>query len=185
MMDDAQRKVLLAFARATIEAKLTGGDAPPPPELDAASSRCSGTFVTLRNRGRLRGCIGRFAEGVDLVETVQDMAVAALGDPRFFHEPVTAAELPEIDIEISVLSPMERAKDPLSLEVGVHGLLIRHGSRSGCFLPQVATDQRWTKEQFLSYCCSHKAGLPADAWKDPAAEVFLFSAEVFGEKDSE
>ena len=184
-MDEAQRKDLLAFARAMIRARLTAGDAPPPPKLDAASSRCSGAFVTLHNRGRLRGCIGRFAGGVDLVETVRDMAIAAMGDPRFFHEPVTAAELPEIVIEISVLSPMERAKDPLSLEVGVHGLLIRHGGRSGCFLPQVATEQRWTKEQFLSYCCSHKAGLPADAWKDPEAEVFLFSAEVFGEKDSE
>lgn len=184
-METAQRKELLAFARATLEAKLTGGGSVPAPTLDADSRRCSGAFVTLRNHGRLRGCIGRFAEGVDTVQTVRDMALSALADPRFYHEPVSAREMADIDIEISILSPMERTSDPLSLEPGVHGILIKSGGRSGCFLPQVATEQRWTKEQFLSYCCSHKAGLPADAWKNPDTEVFLFSAEVFGEKDSE
>jgi len=84
---------------------------------------------------------------------------------------------------ISVLSPMQRTKDPLSLELGVHGILIQRGGRSGCFLPQVAPEQQWTKEQFLSYCCSHKAGLSPDAWNDPATEVYLFSAEVFGERE--
>jgi AmmeMemoRadiSam system protein A len=184
-MDAVTRKELLAFARATIVAKLTGGGSVPAPKFEAGSRRCSGAFVTLHNHGRLRGCIGRFADGVDTVQTVRDMAISALSDPRFCHQPVTAGELPEIDIEISVLSPMVRTADPLSLELGVHGILVRSGGRSGCFLPQVATEQHWTKEQFLSCCCSHKAGLPADAWKNPGTEVSIFSAEVFGEKDSE
>lgn len=181
-MDDAQRKELLAFARATAAAHLSGQSPPAAPKLEPAISKCSGAFVTLHNRGRLRGCIGRFADHVDVVETVREMAVAATSDPRFLGEPVTAAELPELDVEISVLSPMKRTTDPLSLELGVHGILIRRGVRSGCFLPQVATEQRWAKEQFLSYCCAHKAGLPADAWRDPNTEVYLFTAEVLREE---
>jgi AmmeMemoRadiSam system protein A len=181
-MDAAQRKELLTFARATITAHLSGQSPPAAPKLEPATSKCSGAFVTLHNRGRLRGCIGRFADDVDVVGTVREMAMAALGDPRFLGEPVTAAELPELDVEISVLSPMKRTTDPLSLELGAHGVLIRHGARSGCFLPQVATEQRWTKEQFLSYCCAHKAGLTPDAWKDPNTEVYLYTADVFGEK---
>ncbi len=182
-MEESQRRELLKFARSVIEARLTGGDAAPDPRIDLPSRKCSGAFVTLHNRGRLRGCIGRFAHNVDVVHIVRDMAIAALNDPRFAHEPVAAAELPEIDIEISILSPMVRTKNPLSLELGVHGILIQRGVRSGCFLPQVATEQHWTKEQFLSYCCSHKAGLSPDAWKDAATEVYLFSAEVFGERE--
>jgi len=182
-MDQTQRKELLAFARATMAAHLSGRSLPAAPKLEPAISKCSGAFVTLHNRGRLRGCIGRFADGVELAGTIREMAMSALSDSRFLGEPVTAAELPELDIEISVLSPMKRAADPLSLELGVHGVLIRRGVRSGCFLPQVAAEQRWTKEQFLSYCCAHKAGLTPDAWKDPNTEVHLFTAEVFGEKE--
>jgi AmmeMemoRadiSam system protein A len=181
-VDDTQRKEILAYARATIVAHLSGQSHPPAPKLAPAMSKCSGAFVTLHNRGRLRGCIGQFADGVDVAGTVRDMAMAALSDSRFLGEPVTAAELPELDIEISVLSPMKRVADPLSLELGMHGVLIRRGVRSGCFLPQVAAEQRWTKEQFLSYCCAHKAGLTPDAWKDPNTEVYLYTAEVFGEK---
>ena len=93
------------------------------------------------------------------------------------------AELQEIDIEISVLSPLEKTDDPLSLELGKHGIYIKKGFAGGCFLPQVATETGWNKEQFLSQCCGGKAGLPPDAWKQADTEVFLFTAEVFGEKD--
>jgi uncharacterized protein len=79
-----------------------------------------------------------------------------------------------------VLSPLERTTDPLSLRLGVDGIYIRRGYAAGCFLPQVATETGWTTEEFLSQCCSHKAGLPPDAWKDPKTEVYLFTAEVFG-----
>jgi uncharacterized protein (TIGR00296 family) len=88
--------------------------------------------------------------------------------------------LNQLDIEISVLSPLQKTDDPLSLRLGVDGIYIKRGRASGCFLPQVATESGWSREEFLSYCCSHKAGLESDAWRDPQTEVYLFSAEVFG-----
>jgi uncharacterized protein (TIGR00296 family) len=106
---------------------------------------------------------------------------SATSDPRFFANPITPRELKELDVEISVLSPLQRTDDPLSLRLGVDGIYIKKGRASGCFLPQVATETGWSKEEFLSYCCAHKAGLAADAWKDPKTEVHLFTADVFGE----
>jgi AmmeMemoRadiSam system protein A len=180
-MDEAQRQALLRLARESIESHLAGRPLPPAAPR-AEPEAFGGAFVTLKNAGRLRGCIGRFDPDTGLAETVQRMALSALGDPRFQDIPVTAEEMPRIDIEISVLSPMERTGDPLSLQPGVHGIYIRRGYRSGCFLPQVASEQGWNAEQFLSRCCASKAGLPPDAWRDPETEVCLFTAEVFGEK---
>jgi AmmeMemoRadiSam system protein A len=112
---------------------------------------------------------------------VAEMAKSsATSDPRFFADPVTPRELNQLDVEISVLSPLKRTDDPLSLRLGVDGIYIKRDRLSGCFLPQVATETGWSKEDFLSFCCAHKAGLPADAWKDPDTEVYLFTAEVFG-----
>ena len=105
---------------------------------------------------------------------------SATGDPRFFADPVTAGELEQLDIEISVLSPLRRTSEPLSLRLGADGIYIKKGGASGCFLPQVAEEAGWGKEEFLSYCCAHKAGLPADAWKEADTEVYLFTADVFG-----
>jgi uncharacterized protein (TIGR00296 family) len=105
---------------------------------------------------------------------------SATGDPRFLDNPITEDELNELDIEISVLSPLQKTDDPLSLSLETDGIYIKRGSASGCFLPQVATETGWNKEEFLSYCCAHKAGLPADAWKDPKTDVYLFTADVFG-----
>jgi AmmeMemoRadiSam system protein A len=116
-----------------------------------------------------------------LIELVVEMAKAsATGDPRFFSDPIRPEELGQLDVEISVLSPLKRTDDPLSLRLGIDGIYIKLGSASGCFLPQVATETDWSKEEFLSYCCAHKAGLPADAWKDPNTEVYLFTADIFG-----
>ncbi|KPJ66857.1 MAG: hypothetical protein AMJ43_06805 [Coxiella sp. DG_40] len=181
MMDDSQRQILLKTARDTVEAIIKGMSVPKPeldnPELNA---RC-GCFVTLKNRDQLRGCIGQFTSEMPLIELVVEMAKAsATADPRFFADPITADELEQLDIEISVLSPLKRTDDPLSLRLGVDGIYIKKGYASGCFLPQVATETGWSKEEFLSYCCAHKAGLPADAWRDPKTEVYLFTAEVFG-----
>jgi len=181
-MDESQQQALLRLARETIRAHLAKGPTPALPEVEIAPEDFGGAFVTLRNAGRLRGCIGQFDPCTSLPETVQEMAIAAAGDPRFRDQPVTGDELPELTIEISVLSPMKRTNDPLSLEPGVHGIHIRKGLHSGCFLPQVATEQGWDKEEFLSRCCSGKAGLPPDAWKEPGTEVYLFTAEVFSEK---
>jgi AmmeMemoRadiSam system protein A len=180
-MDDTQKQTLLKVARDIVEAVIKGGETPKPESDDPQLNAHCGCFVTLKNKGRLRGCIGRFISDIPLIELVVEMAKAsATGDPRFFADPITADELEHVDIEISVLSPLLRTDQPLSLRLGVDGIYIKKGRASGCFLPQVATETRWTKEEFLSYCCSHKAGLAADAWKDPETEVSLFTAEVFG-----
>jgi AmmeMemoRadiSam system protein A len=180
-MNDVQKQTLLKVARDTVEAVIKREPAKTPqsdePELNAPC----GCFVTLKNQGRLRGCIGRFISESPLIELIAEMAKAsATGDPRFLADPITAEELDQLDVEISVLSPLERTDEPLSLRLGVDGIYIKKGRTSGCFLPQVATETSWSKEEFLSYCCAHKAGLAADAWREPETEVYLFTADVFG-----
>lgn len=185
-MNDAQKQTLLRTARDTVKAVLTGGALPKPKSSDPELNAPCGCFVTLKNRGQLRGCIGQFTSDRPLIELVVEMAKAsATGDPRFFADPITADELEQLDVEISVLSPLRKTDDPLSLRLGVDGIYIKRGCTSGCFLPQVASETGWSKKEFLSYCCAHKAGLPADAWKDPETEVYLFTAEVFGSEFKE
>jgi AmmeMemoRadiSam system protein A len=180
-VNDAQKKALLKTARDTVKAILTGGALPKPKSSDPELNARCGCFVTLKNQEQLRGCIGQFTSNKPLIDLVVEMAKAsATGDPRFFSDPITADELEQLDVEISVLSPLRKTDDPLSLRLGIDGIYIKRGSTSGCFLPQVATETGWSKKEFLSYCCAHKAGLPADAWKDPQTEVYLFTAEVFG-----
>jgi len=180
-MDDTQKQTLLKVARDTVEAVIQGGEVPKPESDDPQLNAHCGCFVTLKNKQRLRGCIGRFISEIPLIELVVEMAKAsATGDMRFFADPITAGELEKLDVEISVLSPLERTSDPLSLRPGVDGIYIKKGRASGCFLPQVASETGWSKEEFLSYCCAHKAGLSPNAWKDPETEVYFFTAEVFG-----
>ena len=180
-MNDEQKKTLLKVARDTVEAIINRREITKPESDDPELNAPCGCFVTLKNHGRLRGCIGQFTSDSPLIELVAEMAKAsATGDPRFFGDPITAGELGKLDIEISVLSPLKRTDDPLSLKLGIDGIYIKRGRASGCFLPQVATETGWSKEEFLSYCCAHKAGLAPDAWKDPDTEVNLFTAEVFG-----
>jgi len=180
-MNDIQRRTLLKIARDTVEAVITRKPAPKPRSDDAELNAPCGCFVTLKNRSRLRGCIGQFVSELPLIELVVEMATAAAtGDPRFMANPITPQELNSLEVEISVLSLLQATKDPLSLRLGIDGIYIRRGHASGCFLPQVATETNWSKEQFLSFCCSHKAGLPPDAWRDPKTDVYLFTADVFG-----
>ncbi|NLX14466.1 MAG: AmmeMemoRadiSam system protein A [Phycisphaerales bacterium] len=180
-MDRKQQETLLRLARETLRARLTNAPLPPIPQEADYASTVGGVFVTLKNAGELRGCIGQFLPDTGLAETVQQMALSALCDPRFRRNPVTAEELDHLDLEISILSPMRRTDDPLSLELGKHGIYIRRGASAGCFLPQVADETGWSKEEFLTHCCAGKAGMNPDAWKDPDTEVYLFTAEVFGE----
>ena len=185
MMSDADRKTLLGIVRGTLEAHLARRPKPATPAIAGASlSSACGCFVTLKSRGALRGCIGTFTARGPLHETVREMAGAVLLDPRFLDRPVTAGELADIRIEISVLTPLEKIKDPLAeIELGRHGICIEGPLGSGCFLPRVATETGWTKEEFLSHCASGKAGLSPDAWKRPGVAVYRFEAEVFGEED--
>jgi len=181
-VNDHLQQPLLLLARQSIQMHLAGEPLPDLPLLDVSPDDFGGAFVTLHNRGRLRGCIGRFDCADGLVQTVQKMAIAVLTDPRFVRHPVTSSELPELEIEISLLSPMEPTTDPLSLAVGIHGIYIRREQRTGCFLPQVATQMRWDVEELLSRCCSEKAGLPPDAWRDPDTEIYVFTAHVFSDR---
>jgi AmmeMemoRadiSam system protein A len=110
------------------------------------------------------------------------MAVeAAVGDPRFLAVELT--QLPKIKIEISVLSPLQKIDSPDEIKMGVHGVLIKRGFRSGVFLPQVATETGWSKEEFLSNLCLQKAGIPSGAWQDKATEIYVFTAEIFSEEE--
>ncbi len=178
--------VLLSIARRTLESVVAGGPAPlfsPPRELQNLYQPC-GAFVTLRGpAGRLRGCIGRLSADVELHRIVCEMTVAAATqDPRFAHERIQPAELPYIFVELSVLSPLEKVSNPLAeIQPGVHGVYVRRGNRTGCFLPQVATEMRWDARQLLEHCCARKAGLPADAWQEPDVEVFRFTSRVYEE----
>jgi AmmeMemoRadiSam system protein A len=180
-MNEAQKRELLDLARDTVRAVVAGQTPSTPQSNDPELNATCGCFVTLKNAGRLRGCIGQFTSDRPLVELVVEMSrAAATSDPRFLADPIVSAELNDLDVEISVLSPLKKTDDPLSLTLGTDGIYIKRGCASGCFLPQVATETGWNKEQFLSNCCAHKAGLAADAWKDPQTEIFLFTADAFG-----
>ncbi|MCM8799881.1 MAG: AmmeMemoRadiSam system protein B [Candidatus Omnitrophica bacterium] len=182
MLNKEQRKKLLEIARKTIEFYLKTGKKLELEETDPLLLEKRGAFVTLHKFGQLRGCIGNLIGEKPLYLTVQDMAIeSAMNDPRF--PPLKLEELNDVEIEISVLSPLERVNNAEQIQLGKHGVLVRRGFRSGVFLPQVAQETGWSKEEFLSYLCSHKAGLHPLAWKEKDTELYIFTAEVFSEKD--
>jgi len=173
-----QRHALLAIARRAVEEAVGAAAQPETPGVDDFPGH--GAFVTLHLRGQLRGCIGTFASGPSITKTLREMAsAAALRDPRF--PAVSGAELEQIDIEISLLTPLRQIEDPASVEVGRHGICIEKGFNRGVLLPQVAVENRWNRDTFLNQTCV-KAGLPPDAWRDGAARIEVFEARVFGEK---
>lgn len=174
------RQQLLEFARATVIRSLGGADltAPDKPIIEG---RFGGAFVTFWRERTLRGCIGSFVPTHDIGGTIRDLTCSSLKDPRFTADPVTAAELPRLRIELSILSDPTYVDDPLSLVPGTHGIIIRRGEKSGCFLPKVAVERGWSAEEFLAKCCETKANLPSDAWRKPDTEVLFFEAQVFSE----
>ena len=176
-----ERAELLQIARSTLEHILAKEE---PPEFVPKSERLRekrGVFVTLTNQGRLRGCIGHFPADTPLYKIVSQMAIAAATqDFRFYYNPVTLKELAQIRIEISVLSPMKRITDVNQIRMGVDGIYIKQGAQAGTFLPQVATETGWSRDEFLSHCCQDKAGLPPDCWKK-GAEIYTYTATVFHE----
>ena len=180
MLNSQQRRKLLGIARASINTYLQTGKKIEISETDQVLQQEMGAFVTLNKNGQLRGCIGNLSASQPLYLTVKDMAVeAAVDDPRFGA--LTLSELKDIDIEISALSPLKKVDSADKIELGKHGVLVRKGYQSGVFLPQVATETGWSKEEFLNNLCSHKAGLSPDAWKDKNTELYIFNAEVFSE----
>ncbi len=171
---------MLRTAREAIAAKLQGKIYTPDGGEDSALARPAGAFVTLHRNSALRGCIGTFESSQPLIRTVAEMAVsAAFKDPRF--RPLESFELDEVELEISVLSPMRAIDNPQELTVGVHGLYVVRGVHRGVLLPQVATEHGWDRRTFLEETC-RKAGLPRDAWQG-GVTLYVFEAEVFGERD--
>lgn len=165
------------------------GESDPPETASEGSTRLGsgrrfgGVFVTLWRGSRLRGCIGTLETVEDLTRVIPELTRATLGDDRFVDDRVRAQELSELRIELSLLSDAMRTRDPLSLVPGTHGVIVRRGARSGCFLPKVAAERGWTAEETLRHCCELKAGLPGDSWRDPETQILLFTAETFAEGD--
>ncbi len=178
-----QKKILLQVARETIE-KVTAGKPHPSFEFDDPIFREErGAFVSIHKNGSLRGCIGYVHAIKPLLETIIEMAeAAAMHDPRF--HPVQSDEVNDLEIEISVLTPLRRIKKNDEIKVGVHGLMLEKGFSSGLLLPQVATEYNWERKTFLEHTCM-KAGLDRDAWKDKDTKIYVFSADVFNGKEFE
>jgi AmmeMemoRadiSam system protein A len=191
-----QRAALLNEARAVIRRHLSGGgDAAaaardsardpaqdPAPAPDTALSQPAGCFVSLHElrSHRLRGCVGRLEATAALWETLRAVAGNVLQDPRFADHRVTPRELPELEIEISVLSPLRPAPGPLDFDPATDGLYLTCGQRAGCFLPQVARETGWGREHLLDRLCAEKMGLPPGTWRDPRSKLFLFTTLMIG-----
>jgi AmmeMemoRadiSam system protein A len=174
----AHKRDLLQLARNAIAAYIAGLPLPSVdlPELDQIRA---GIFVSLHIGEQLRGCIGYVEAVRPLPEALRETAIsAAARDPRF--EPLTADELEHVKIEISILSPLRKIESPADITLGRHGVMVQLGHYHGLLLPQVTQHHDWDVETFLAHVCL-KAGLPAEAWKDPEAEIFIFEAEVFSE----
>lgn len=180
-LTDSEQAFLLSLARQQLTAYLTDADLPHPQVTNKRLSQQAGAFVTLWLPGRqLRGCVGRVEAQTPLYQTVQDCAVAAaVRDFRF--NPVSAAELPDLRLEISVLTPLQRITTPDEIEIGRHGLFIKQAfpvPRTGLLLPQVAANRNWDRHQFLEAVCL-KAGLPPD--NRQSATLYVFESQVFEE----
>ena len=175
-----EKEILLMDARESIKAKLENRNPAYNNDAEELLQNC-GVFVSLhiKSEYKLRGCIGRMISNDPLFKTVRIMAIeAAFKDPRF--PPIALEELENINLEISVLSPMKLCKNPNDVEVGKHGLYLIHKGRSGVLLPQVPVEQKWSRQEYLDYICI-KAGLPPLSYQAPGAELYTFTALVFGE----
>ncbi len=183
MFSEDQKRALVAIARTAVVEATTAGPYRAVRVEAGAFPEASGAFVTLKRHGRLRGCIGTLECQRPLAEEVARVAVsAAMEDPRF--DPLTAAELADLEIEVSILGPLEPIDpfDAHAVVLGRHGLVVEQGRRRGLLLPQVATEWGWDRETFLAQTCV-KAGLPPDAWRN-GATVYRFDGEAFGETES-
>lgn len=181
MLDTVEKTELLSLARKTLETYFDSASV-----LDFGTGlpgllERKGAFVSLHRGAELRGCIGQLEPDRELYRIVQYCTLsAAFSDSRF--PPVQRKELEELNIEISVLTPMRAVRDPEEITVGNHGLYIVQGMSRGLLLPQVAQQYGWDRETFLQQTC-HKAGLPGSAWKDPETAIYVFEADVFSEPE--
>jgi MEMO1 family protein len=176
-LNEEEKKTLHHIARTVIENKARGKAVPEFKIGSSILKENRGAFVTIHKRGQLRGCIGYIEGRGPLHKTIEEMAeAAAFRDPRF--TPVKEKELPELELEISVLTPLKKIKDVTEIQVGKHGIYIKKGWYAGLLLPQVATEYGWDRQTFLEHTCQ-KAGLPSNAWKEKDTEIYIFSADIF------
>lgn len=179
-LTEAQRRELILIARQALSQHVKEKTLYLPQTEDVVLKKERGIFVTLHKGLDLRGCIGTIIARAPLYLEVRDLVISASSrDPRF--SPVGEAELKDIRIEISVLSDLRKIKSPEEIILGKHGVLVRKGFRSGVFLPQVASDTGWSKDEFMDNLCIHKAGLSQDSWRKGKCDIYIFSAEVFSE----
>jgi AmmeMemoRadiSam system protein A len=179
MIDVNDQRRLLALARRALDARVRRLPSPEP-ERGGALDVPADAFVTIHNCGELRGCLGRLDARARLAETVAQLAASvADSDPRF--DPVSPLELPDIDVEISVLTPEQAIRAIDEIELGRHGVIAELGAQRGLLLPQVAVEHQWDRETFVSHACL-KAALPRDSWRR-GAQLFVFEAQVFCELD--
>jgi len=174
-----EKKQLLKIARQSIEFYLSGSKIPEF-KVSKKLKEKRGVFVTLRKNSQLRGCLGVLEPIYPLFEAISKMAIAAATQDNRFC-PVSLEELPEIKIEISVLSPLQKISNPYQIKLGEHGVIIKKGLQGGTFLPEVAEEFGHNLEDFLSVLCTHKAGLPPDAWRDPQTEIYIFTSQKIKE----
>jgi len=180
-LSNEQKRKLLKIARKAIIHYLKNKELMEVREKDRRLNEPRGVFVTLKLNGLLRGCIGNIMPREKLFLAVRNMAVeSAFKDPRF--PPLDEKELNKLEIEISVLSLPEKIDSADDIELGEHGVIVKSGFRQGVFLPQVAEEAGWNKEEFLGNLCCSKAALSYDAWKDPNTELYVFKTQVFNEK---
>jgi len=181
-LSDHDKSELLALARKSVEQAVEQRkEYEPAATASEALNQDRGAFVTLSEGGQLRGCIGYTSATKPLYLTVRDTAtLAALRDPRF--RAVSAAELPLLEYEISVLSPLRRVMDLQQIKIGQDGLVMKNGENQGLFLPQVPVEQKWGLQKYLQELCVEKANMPSNCWQDPNTDIFKFTAVVFGEQ---
>src|SRR5690349_23980740 len=168
MTAEHDRRLMLQLARDAIASHVRGTPAPPASAAPSTGPLAApgGAFVTLHTRGALRGCIGHIEANEPVGQVIARCAIAACSeDPRF--APISAAELDELELELSLLGPLEPIAGPAEIEIGRHGLVIERGWHRGRLLPQVAVEWNWDAETFLAHTC-HKAGLPKNAWREGA-----------------
>lgn len=180
-------QILLNLARDTIRRTLRGDSRPAEDGFidqvhDPVLAQPAGCFVTLHRAAthELRGCVGRIDATDPLLHAVRRASVGVLHDPRFHDDPVRYEELGTLDVDVSVLSPLAPAPGPLEFDLLNEGVYLTRGERAGCFLPQVARETGWSKQQLLDRLCVEKMGLPPTAWQDPRARLYVFRTVEIG-----
>lgn len=179
LLNAAEEEILLDIARTSIESHVCNTKVCVVPREERRLNFKHGCFVTIKQKGKLRGCIGNFQSELPLFKEVSEIAIAsASNDPRFY--PLKIHDLDSISLQISVLSPLIKINNIDEIIIGKHGIYLECGHYRGVLLPQVAVENNWDRTTFLNQTCI-KAGLLATAWQESNADIYIFSAQVFGD----